>query len=167
MPAEIQIHEMSALDSGEDKTDDTIRFKKADNADVDFNDPIKIPDSGSEYSYTKTLRPYMAAAPDTQVENLRWYTGGEGFRAGVAVNAKNIGDSWSENSDSEMTGGSDLFEYTKSSPLDGDETDSDPFEPDREDDYIGDLIRMQMVVDDTASRGKLSSKTLTMAYDEI
>ena len=46
MPATIQIHEMSALDSGTDKTSGTVRFKDADNATVDANNPLVIPDAG-------------------------------------------------------------------------------------------------------------------------
>jgi hypothetical protein len=61
MTAIIQIHEMSAIDSGVDKTNGTVRFKKADNPAVDTNDPIPIPSAGNEYSYTKTLRAYMGA----------------------------------------------------------------------------------------------------------
>jgi hypothetical protein len=168
MTATIQIHEMSALASGVDKTNGTVRFKKADNAAVDNNDPIPIPNSGNEYSYTKTLRAYMEAPPDTQISNIRWYTdGGNDFGAGVLVNVKNIGTTWADNSDSEMTGGFDLFGYTSGSPLDGDGVDAGPFGPDRDNGYIGDLIRMQMVVAPTASPGTLPAEALTMAFDEI
>lgn len=168
MPAIIQIHEMSALDAGVDKTNGTIRFKKADNPTVDNNDPIPIPDAGFSYSYTKTLRAYMEEPPDTQVENFRWYTdGANGFGAGVSVNVKNIGTTWSPNSDAEMTGGLDLFGYTEVSPLDGDTVDVGPFGSAEAYSYIGDMIRMQMVVADTASPGNLPAETLTLAYDEI
>jgi len=168
MAATIQIHEMTALDSGVDKTAGTVRFKNADNTAVDNNDPIPIPDSGDEYSFTKTLRAYMESPPDTQVENLRWYSDGNNdFGAGVAVQIKNIGTTWASNAKTQMTGGSDLFGYTSGSPLDGDGTDTGPFGTAKDNDYIGDLIRMQMVVSDTASPGNLPAETLTLAYDEI
>jgi hypothetical protein len=168
MPAIIQIHEMSALDAGVDKTSGTVRFKKADNATVDNNDPIPIPDSGNAYSFTKMLRAYMAEPPDTQVENFRWYTdGNNGFGTGVSVNVKNAGATWAANVDTEMTGGSDLFGYTEGVPLDGDGTDVGPFGSAEAYSYIGDLIRMQMVVAATASPGNLPAETLTLAYDEI
>jgi len=167
MAATIQIHEMSALDQGVDKTDQTVRFKKADNADVDLVDPIPIPAEGEELSYSKTLRSYMAAPPDTQVSNLRWYTGGTGFGEGVSVNVKNLGDTWAANQESALSDASDLFGYVLASPLDGDSVDEGPFDPTDDESYIGDLVRMQMAVGPTASPGTLGAKSLTHAYDEI
>lgn len=168
MAATIQIHEMSALESGVDKTSGTVRFKNADNATVDLNDPLVVPASGSNYSYTKKLRPYMEAPPDTQISNLRWYTDGDnGFGTGISVTAKNIGTTWADNFKTAQSGGSDLFGYTSVAPLDGDTTDSGPFVPADDDAYIGDLIELQMAVADTASSGMLSAETLTFAYDEI
>ena len=168
MAATIQIHEMSALDSGVDKTSGTVRFKDADNATVDANDPLVIPESGSIYSYTKKLRAYMEAPPDTQVDNLRWYTDGEnGFGTGISVTAKNIGTTWGANYKTQMSGGADLFGYTSGSPLDGDATDAGPFTPSDDDSYIGDLIELQMAVASTANHGTLAPETLTLAYDEI
>lgn len=168
MAATIQIHEMSALDSGTDKTSGTVRFKDADNATVDSNNPLEVPESESNYSYTKKLRPYMEAPPDTQVSNLRWYSdGSSGFGTGISVNAKNLGTTWGANYKTEMSGGSDLFGYTSGSPLDGDGTDTGPFTSSDDDSYIGDLIELQMVVAYTASNGSLSAETLTLAYDEI
>lgn len=168
MAATIQIHEMSALAAGTDKTSGTVRFKDADNATVDLNNPLVIPSEGSIYSYTKNLRAYMEAPPDTQVSNLRWYTdGGNGFGTGISVNAKNVGVTWSANYKTEMSGGSDLFGYTSASPLDGDGTDTGPFDSEDDDSYIGDLITLQMVVASTASHGSLSAETVTLAWDEI
>jgi len=166
--ATIQIHEMSALAAGDDKTSGTVRFKDADNATVDLNNPLVIPAADSIYSYTKQLRAYMEAPPDTQVGNLRWYTdGANGFGTGISVNAKNVGETYDANYKTEMSGGSDLFGYTSGSPLDGDTTDAGPFVPGDDDSYIGDLIMLQMIVASTASSGTLSAETLTLAYDEI
>lgn len=168
MPAEIQIHEMSAAETGVDKTDGTVRFKAADNAVVNLNDPLVIPAEGSIYSYTKKLRPYMAAAPDTQVSNLRWYTdGANGFGTGITLSAKNIGVTWGANYNTAMSGGVDAFSKTSASPLDGDGTDEGPFVPADNESYIGDLIEVQMAVASTASSGAKPAETLTMAFDEI
>lgn len=168
MAATIQIHEMSALAAGTDKTDGTVRFKLADDATVDTNDPMVVPEAGSDYSYEKTLRAYMEAPPDTQVSNLRWYTdGSNGLGTGVTVAVKNIGVTWSAHADTEMADGSDLFGYTSASPLDGDAADTGPFVPADDDSYIGDLIRMQMTVASTASNGATPTETLTLAFDEI
>jgi len=168
MAATIQIHEMSALATGGDKTSGTVRFKAADDANVDANNPLQVPGAGTDYSYTKKLRPYMEAPPDTQVSNLRWYSdGANGFGTGIGVDAKNIGTTWAANYDSAMSGGSDLFGYDAGSPLDGDGTDTGPFVPADDNSYIGDLIELQMSVASTASNGSLSAETLTLAYDEI
>lgn len=168
MSATIQIHEMSALASGTDKTSGTVRFKDADNATVDTGNPLAIPSSGSIYSYTKKLRAYMSAPPNTQISNLRWYSdGSSGFGTGIGVVARNIGTTWADNYKTEMSGGSDLFGYTSASPLDGDAVDAGPFVPADDDSYIGDLIELQMSVASTATSGTLTAETLTLAYDEI
>lgn len=168
MPATIQIHEMSAAETGVDKTSGTVRFKTADNAVVNASDPIQVPASGVNYSYTKKLRAYMEAPPSTQVGNMRWYTdGSSGFGTGVAVMAKNIGVTFGSQYITEMSGGSDLFGYTSGSPLDGDGTDAGPFVPADDDSYIGDIIELQMSVADTAAHGALTPETLTLAWDEI
>jgi hypothetical protein len=168
MAATIQIHEMSALETGVDKTDGTVRFKDADNNTVDSNNPLQVPESGSIYSYTKKLRAYMSVAPEVQVDNLRWYSdGANGMGTGVSVNAKNLGITWGANYKTAMVGGTDLFSFTSAAPLDGDGTDVSPFVPADALSYIGDLIELQMAIADTASNGQVPSETLTLAYDEI
>ena len=170
MAATIEIHEMSALDAGTDKTSGTVRFKDADNATVDANNPLVIPAADTIYSYTKKLRAYMEDAPSVNVQNLRWYTdGANGFGTGVGVTVKNLGVTWGANYKTAMSGGADLFGYTASSPapLDGDGTDAGPFVPADVDTYIGDLIELQMTLASTASQGALSAETITFAYDEI
>lgn len=168
MPATILIHEMSALTIGVDKTSGTVRFKGADDATVDANDPLQVPAAGSIYSYTKKLRPYMEVPPDTNISNLRWYSdGANGFGTGIAVTAKNIGTTWAANFNTAQAGGSDLFGYTSGSPLDGDTTDAGPFLPAADNSHIGDMIELQMSVASTAANGAKPGEALTLAYDEI
>ena len=168
MAATIQLHEMSALDAGGDKTSGIVRFKDADNAVVDLNNPLVIPAAGSIYSYSKKLRAYMEAPPDTQIGNLRWYTdGANGFGGGVTAKAKNLGVTWGANYKTEMAAGSDLFGYSSGSPLDGDGTDTGPFDSGDDDTYIGDLIELQMAIASTASHGSLTAEVLTFSWDEI
>lgn len=168
MAATIEIHEMSAADTGSDKTSGTVRFKDADNATVDANNPLVIPAADTIYSYTKKLRAYMEDAPDTNISNMRWYSdGNNGLGTGVGVTVKNLGTTWGANYKTAMSGGADLFGLTSGSPLDGDGTDAGPFVPADVDTYIGDLIELQMSVASTASNGATPSETLTLAYDEI
>lgn len=159
---------MSALATGTDKTSSTVRFKDADNATVDANNPLVIPGAGSIYSYTKKVRAYMEAPPNTNITNMRWYADGtNSFGTGISVTAKNIGVTWGANYKTAMSGGSDLFGYTSVAPLDGDGTDAGPFVPADDDSYIGDLIELQMAVASTASSGTLVAESLTLAYDEV
>jgi hypothetical protein len=170
MAATIQIHEMSALAAGTDKTLGTVRFKDADNATVDSSNPLVKPAADTIWSYSKKLRAYMEDPPNTSISNLRWYSdGANGFGAGIGVTVKNLGVTWGANYKTAMTGGADLFGYTQSSPapLDGDATDAGPFAASPADIYIGDLIELQMSVAAAASSGTLTSETLTFAYDEI
>ena len=168
MAAAIQIHEMSALAAGTNKSSGTVRFKAADDATVDANDPLVIPAVTTIYSYTKKVRAYMESPPDTQIDNMRWYTdGSNGFGTGITVAAKNLGVSWVAQQDTVLADTTDLFTYTSGAPLDGDGTDTGPFVPADDDSYIGDLIEMQMSVAATASPGTLTAETLTLAYDEI
>ena len=168
MAAVIQIHEMSALTTGVDKTNGTVRFKDADDATVDANNPLQVPAADSIYSYTKKIRAYMEAPPDTSVSNLRWYTDGtNSFGTGISVNVKNLGNTWGANYKTAMSGGADLFGKTSASPLDGDGTNAGPFDSDDDNAYIGDLIELQMAVASTAANGTLTAETLTLAFDEV
>jgi hypothetical protein len=168
MSATIQIQEMSALTTGTDKTSGTVRFKVADNATVDGNNPIVVPGSGTAYSYTKKLRAKMTVAPNTNVSNLRWYAdGANSFGTGIGVTVKNLGTTWAANYITAQSGGSDLFGYTSAAPLSGCTTDTGPWLPASNGNFIGDLIELQMTVASTASNGALSAETLTLAYDEI
>ena len=167
MAATVEIHEMSALEPGTDKTSGTVRFKDADNATVDSNNPLVV-GGATVYSYTKKLRAYLEDAPSVQVSNFRWYTDGAGFgTASIGITVKDLGVTWGANYKTAMSGGSDLFGKTSGSPLDGDATDAGPFVPADLDTYIGDLIELQMTVATTAGQGALTPETLTLAYDEI
>jgi len=159
---------MSALAVGADKTSGTVRFKDADDATVDANNPLVVPAADSIYSYTKKVRAYMEAPPNTNVSNLRWYTdGNNGFGTGISCTVKNIGTTWGANYKTAMSGGADLFGKTSAAPLDGDGTDTGPFLPAKDDSYIGDLIELQMAIASTAASGTLTAETLTLAYDEV
>jgi len=167
MTANIQIHEMSALAAGVDKTSGNLRFKGADNSTVDTNNRLQIPASGTSYSYTKKLRAYMEAPPNTDIQNLRWYSDEEsGLGTGVGVTIKNLGNTFAANYNTAMSGGADLFGYTSGSPLDGDGVNTGPFLPAADNTYIGDLLELQMSVASTATPGTRLGETLTLAYDE-
>jgi hypothetical protein len=167
MAATIQIHEMSGADAGVDKTSGTVRFKAADNATADANNPLVI-GGATVYSYTKKLRAYMEAPPNTQVGNLRWYSdGSSAWGAEVALNYKNLGVTWGANYNTAMSGGTSFFTKTSGAPIDGDGTDAGPFVPADDNTYIGDLLELQMSITAAATQGTLAAESCTLAYDEI
>lgn len=169
MAATIQIHEMSAADAGADKTSDVVRFKNANDANVDSNNPMVIPDAATTYSFPKQLRAYMEAAPAVQISNMRWYSDGAGsWGTSVGVLVKNIGTTYATQATTPaIEGTADFFGKTSAAPLDGDTIDAGPFVPADDDTYIGDLILLQLSVTPSASQGSLSAETVTLAYDEI
>lgn len=172
MAATIQIREMTTdADTGVDKTSGTVRFRdvaSTTSTDVNTDNPLVVPTSGTNYSYVKKLRAYMEAPPNTNITDMRWYTdGSSGFGTGVAVTAKNIGTTFGTHYKTAMSGGADLFGYTSGSPLNGDGTDAGPFVPADDNTYIGDIIELQMSVADTATNGALTPENVTLAYSEI
>lgn len=162
MAATVQIHEMSALSTGVDKTSSTVRFKSADENTVDTTNRLQIPAAATDYSYTKQLRFYFSVGPSVDITNLRAYTdGANGFGTGVTVEY-DLSGTWSANVDTDITG-TDLFTATSGSPADLDAINTGPHTSTG---YKGDLLRMQMHVASTASPGTLTAETLTFAYDE-
>jgi len=158
-----------------------IRFKQADNATIDANDPIPIPAAGSEYSRWKQIYLYCDTAPSTQVDNIRFYTDGTGFGTGITVNVadqfpvKNSGaDTGYDVSDAnevmtthtDITSVTDAFTFTSGSPLSGPSIS----EAGNVINAIGETsnyLVLQMVVASTASPGDLANETFTFKYDEI
>lgn len=164
--AVIELHEMSAADTGTDKTSGTVRFKDADNAAVDTANPMVIPGSGTNHSYEKKVRAYYETDDSTTISNLRAYSdGSNGFGTGVTCTYVNIGTTWSANSETDHSG-TNLFAATSGSPINMDSVDTGPFNVADVDTYIGDLLELQLHVQDTASVGTLTAETLTVAYDE-
>jgi len=162
MAADVQIHEMSAITTGVDKTSGTVRFKAADNSTFDTNDRLEIPGAGTDYSYTKQLRFNFNSAPDTDIQNLAAYTdGANGFGTGITCEY-DLSGSWSANVDTDISG-TDIFTKTSGSPIDMDAINTGPHTSTG---YKGDLLRMQLHVASTASPGTLTAETLTFSYDE-
>jgi hypothetical protein len=166
----LKVHEMSALDVGINKSDGgEIVYRSADNVLEDDAAPVQIPEPGDlGYSFTKTLRPYLLVSPGgSVVSNLRWYSGGiNGFGQGIRVVVKNLGVTWTENVNGEFPGTLPFFNFVPSHPINGDSVDTGPFDSSDEGTYIGDLIRLQMIVDSSAQPGHTPIEYLTLAYDE-
>ncbi len=77
MAATVLIEELNT--SGEtptDKTSGTLRFKLADNAIVDTENRLVIPDSGQTFSFEKWLRLNATVAPPLDIQDVEVYMDG-------------------------------------------------------------------------------------------
>jgi len=161
MAATIKIYELSASRTGTDKTSGTIRFKLADNATVDNQNPITIPSSGVAVtrSFSKHVRFYCATAPSVYIDNLRAYTDGtNSFGTGITVNGSNTGATYIVNASAALTNGSSLFLRTSVAPWDLDAVHTASVTATG---FFGDLLKLQMVVASDAGPGSLVAETVS------
>jgi len=163
MAASVQIGEKNGAGATfTDKTSGTIRFKNADDATVDTNNPMVVPGSGTDYSFEKWLRFKVDSGTYTEITNVRAYMdGADGFGTGVDLYAKKV-TSYATPAEAASTSGyTDAFTYTSGSPL---VLGAGPYTSTGE---KADHLVMMMTVADTASGGMLPGETLTVAWDEI
>lgn len=163
MAATVQIIEKNgAGGTGTDKTSGTIRFKNADDATVDLNDPMVVPASGTDYSYEKWLRLNVTGGSYSQITDIVAYSdGANGLGTGVGLYAKAVSSYATPAEATATTGYTDFFTYTSGSPL---SLGAGPFTSTGE---KGDHLVMIATVADTASGGLTSSETLTIAWNEV
>ena len=158
-----------------------VRFKYADNNTIDLNDPIPIPSAGTNRSRWKHMYIKATTAPDTQIDNLKIFTDGTGFGAGITVLvgtetpvntlAADTGYEVSDVADevmtahAEITATTDFFLATSGSPkaVDIDEASAIIDAINEESGYVV----LQMEVISTAAPGDLADETITWEYDEI
>lgn len=165
--------------AGETKTQKdggNIRFKNADDAVVDTNDPLVIPTALREYSFEKFLRLRITGtAPDTEITDVEFYMdGSKGWEAlvklwGQSVAAFTTPAVPAESNDPPEipVGGTpvaaiDAFVWTAGSPL---ALGAGPFSTINTD--IGNYVDLVMEVEIAATQGTLAQETLTFEYDEI
>jgi hypothetical protein len=175
MAATVQIHEKNgAGETPTDKTSGTVRFKNADDATVDANNPLIVPSANREYSYEKFLRTNFNSAPDTNITNLEAYMdGSKGWAAGVKLWARDLAAFTTPAVPTETNdppeipvngtpaAATDMFTYTTGSPMD---LGAGPFTGTGD---KGDYICLVMEVEIGSGQGALATETLTIRYDEI
>ena len=167
----------------------TLRFKTEDNPTIDSVDPVPIPAAGTNYSYWKQIYLYCDTAPDTQVDNIKFYTDGGGFGTGITLNVGNQFPTKNSASDAgyevASTGGTsgttgidivtghalvssvtDAFTFTSGSPLSGPTISEDSSIINAIGETTNYLI-LQLAVISTATPGNKTDETLTFQYDEI
>jgi hypothetical protein len=146
-----------------DKTSGTIRFKNADNAAVDLNNPMVKPPSGSDWSFEKWLQLEVTGGSYTQITDIVAYTDGTGsawpgvylWFAGRDAFATPVQPSALE------TDYVDAFNFTSGAPL---SLGSGPFTGTGD---KGKHLVAVMEVLSTVVGGMLSGETLSFAWDEI
>jgi len=62
-----------------------IRFKTADDATIDVINPVPIPGAGINRSFWKQVYIKCNTAPDTQVDNIKFFTDGTGYGTGITL----------------------------------------------------------------------------------
>ncbi len=164
------------------KTSGTVRFKNADDANVDLIDPLVVPGSGQEYSFEKWLRLEITDAGGfTQIDNLRAYSDGtNNFGAGVklwyavsgtymqpVVPSEAADPPQSAAAGSPVENMADFFASSSGAPIDMDAINTGPFTDGSPAEEIGDWLVLVMEVEPGASQGVLTAETLTLAFDEI
>lgn len=166
MTAAVKIHELTASQEGVDKTDGIVRFKNANSTLVDNDDRLQVPTSGTNYSFTKQLRMYVATAPSVDLQNLQAYSDGAGFRASIGVQYDTLtATSFAANASTDISG-TDLFTRGPATKIDMDAgLASTEFLGTG---YKGLMLRLQMSIAPSAEAGSLaaSAETLSMSYDE-
>ena len=175
MVASVLVREYNGPSSSEvatDKTSGEIRFKAADDATVDLNDPVVIPGSGQEHSMEKYIRMRIGGTgPDTQITSLTFYTdGANGYGTGVNAyydtEASYITPVIPSNANTipqhAATPMVTIFGLTSGAPL---SLGAGPFSSINAD--MGLYLLLVMTALSTASPGVTASETLTFGYDEI
>lgn len=162
MVAEVEIVEKNgAGGTATNKAGQNVHFKAADNSDADFQDDITVPGAGSTFSYEKWIRFKFISAPDTQIENLAFYTdGGNNYGTGVSLWAKTSASYSTPTQPASSAGFTDGFTYTESSTL---SMGAGPYTGTGE---KGDHVVLCIEVASTASTGVLPEEKFTFTYDE-
>ena len=170
MAATVEIHEMTASQTGYDRTSQQIRFYSSDSTATNaLTNPITIPGAASDWSYTKQLRFYIGATgPSNFIASLKFYTnwtggwGADPTASYVLVEYDKQGATWGANVDTAINGVNietiDSGSPASMCPLTATYSATTT--------YHGALLRLQMEVGNEASPGTLGNQTVTFSYDE-
>ena len=140
------------------------------------SNPIRVPASGTNYSYWVSTRLSASSSPSGTINNLRWYTdGANNFGTGVACKGQSAssyvqatgtagttGIQLTTGAHAGLTGSPvDVFTLTSGSPLSLTGSISSPSTGD-----FGDFLIYQIEVGTTAGPGVTNQETFTWVYDE-
>jgi len=177
MAATVNVREKNGVgETATNKDGSTVRFKNADNATVDLNNPLVVPTSGQEYSFEKWLRMFIGATgPSSQITNLNFYMdGAKGWAAGVKLWARAVAAYATPGVPTETNDPpqapvngtpaamTDAFTYTSAAPL---SLGAGPYTATSTD--MGSYLIAVMEVEPGSSPALLAAETATFEYDEI
>ena len=177
MTATVNFVVYTGVAPGSAATQTGIRLKSADDDDTStILYPVRIPDTGTNYSYVVSSKINVSVAPDTSITNMQLYTDGTGFGTGITLN---IGDQYPVTYvqatgtpgvtgtnmttvyNGVITSVTDLFSYTSGSPL------TLPMIANSGTGDYTNFICIQAYIGTTATKGAKSSKNITLQYDEV
>lgn len=138
--------------------------------------PIKVPTSGTNYSYWANFKLKVTGGTFTEISNIKWFSdGANGLGTGLTLKASTADGytqatgstgTGTELTNANYTGGTlnpatpvDAFTYTSGSPLDVPGTLTSAGDS-------SNYVVLQLEVADTASAGGSGSETITWQYDE-
>jgi len=168
MAATVNIFERNGsgvIGSSTAKDSGTVRFKNADDSNVDSNNPLVIPAGAvSDFSFEKWLCLRIGATrPADNISNIRFYTDGtNGFGTGILVWARSAAAFSSPAEITTSTGLTNAFTYTAGGAL---ALAGGPFSGTST--FVGSHVVLSMEVVNTATIGALTPETVTFLYDEI
>lgn len=140
------------------------------------SNPIRVPSSGTNYSYWVVTRLSASTSPSGTINNIRWHTdGANNFGTGITckgntattyVQATGVagtsGDQLTTSSYSTLSDTpANVFTFTSGSPKSVTGSISNPSTGD-----FGDFFVYQIEVDSTAGPGVTGQETFTWLYDE-
>lgn len=158
----------------------TLKFKNADNATIDTNDPLTIPAASTIYSYSKFVFLKCDAADSHTMNNVKLYADGTNslgtgvdLKVGLQFPTKNSGATTGyelANNANEMvdetalTSSASVFDYTSVAGLTV--SISEAGNVINANSETTNYVVLQMNVASTASPGATATETLTFSYDE-
>jgi hypothetical protein len=139
-----------------------VRFKNADNATVDLNNPLVKPTSGSDFSFEKWLRLEVTGGTYSQITNIKAYSDGtNSLGTGVLLWAKAVTTYATPAEATATTGYNNFFGYTSGSAL---SLGAGPYTSTGE---KGDHLVMMCEVQSTASGGLAQGDSVYFSWDEV
>ena len=177
MAATVQVSELNgAGETRTDKTSGTVRFKRADDATVDLNNPLIVPTSQTEFSVFKYNRLYVSGGTFTSLSNLRVYTDGTNtYGTGIKLWWKpsatystpaipSVAVDPPQHGGGAMT---NAFTYTSVAPLDMDDLNTGPFDSTSLPKHIGNYLVQVLEIEIGATQGVKAAEALSFSFDEL